>query len=627
MAFNIDTDTFYTEFYQGDKLYRLELIPYSTTLLTATTANELPSGALVKDSINFNTAYENNIRIGMKPAGEMSFTIQGDNLTGDFEDVFNWIVKRGEYQPTSATMNYLTNRWVLKRYNDTLADWENMFIGWQLTTGDSAEIEIDPDNERYSYEVKCVDGSVAIFADTILSSLIAYARFGEFSPNYCAGLYAHGFYSVGGNVRLDRQLISLENREEFFNGDPNPVAEFRNCYRFMSIKNFFLQIKNYLTSILIEKYRLQPSLTFFDDIFVNFKDIYNDYTFYRWIETYNVPNKGTALTEDDVVFVARVQSYEDGTYTTEQDVNEILNFENAYDIYKNFCEVFLKFMKRDLNTYANEAWEFLAVDDYTTNLTTLTTSDIVNKFKGNFLQNISAKQAFHFKSISDLDKTSEEIIEDATVLSQESIEIDAIVDNFVPQIALENINENNKLQTAGTATIYYSWSGTTARSNTNKYNSLMYIRDWMVNSNENTQIASQVCNVVTRDSVDYGDVLTNPDVYGQNINSSDAVKLRAYIKEAQDNSGIAIAWAEILSSLYSPNYNSVTFTMKIKMESFDSIMSKYGFDVCGIPVYIDLPNFIPNALAINNTGYISAVKSIDLRQNIIECEIILNKAV
>ena len=621
MAYSRDANTFRITFVQDNTNYTLIFLPYSFTDVGGTIV-DLPNNALIKNSIKFDTDYNNNIRVGLKSAGEMSFILQGDNFTGDFEEVFNWVVKRGvttagQIAAISDKCENVTNRWILKKETYSGSDiYITMFSGYQLATGDGATIEINKNRSRFDFEVKCVDSSVAILSDIkeqyILDTLDTYKS----TPNYCAGLYAFDMISGGGNPVVDRMQIGLESKNE--NEGYYPLPDFRDNYQFITIEDFLNTMKTCVNAVAVIKNRAYSSATL--DMFNDIEEIISNYEFYEYLSTYNVANKGIALALSDIVLLLYLREYDSSTstYTIKQNLlNDFLGTTNIKDLFNSFCEVLTKFMKRKHVGYNYEKLHFVDIDDLTTDAITLTTSSIINNFQLKVMENLSVNQVFNFKTISDLDKIAEEIRTDATTLNQASYEIDAIVDNFIPQIKLDGINENARL--IGVDTYIY---GSTAKSNTNKYNSLMYIKDYP-NPDDTTQIACQVHNVVKRGAVTFGTTLTNPSVYGQNINGSDAVKLVEYITAAQDQSGLALAFTETLNTLFSPNPKNATLICTLDFSIFSGIESDYGFDVCGIPIIFDINDFTTVDIDIYSKGYISKIVAIDLNYNTIEVEILL----
>jgi hypothetical protein len=633
MSFSRDTTAFRHNFTNDNKQYRLEMIPYSTSNIDAISYIDFPTGAIVTDTINFNAGFENNIRIGIKQASELTFTVQCDNFTSDYNDVLNWILERGAnlsgdidnpIVPDDHFTSEITNQWRLLRYNETTEIWEKMFIGCQLVTGDNAEIDINTSKSRIEYEVHCIDSTVNILAYNTIEDIDIE---GTVPTEYVPGLYAIDFVAGGGNTLVDHQQIRLENKAE----NNNPISNdaiFPSCYKFRSVNSIFNRFNTILNRIARIKYRLFNYTYVAFELFNDISEIYDNYEFYKWLETYNASNKGSAIDYNNIVLLTETLNYdsETDTYESGQKFSSILGVSNLLEFLRGFCEIFLKFMKRDLNTYDNEKLFFCDIDDFTTDLITLTASDIVDGIKGTFLQNISAKQSFFFRNISDLDKIAEEKIENGSTLNQDAFQIDAIVDNFIPQIVSENVNDANRLviPTGPPAT----QTGATAKSNTTKYNNLMYLKDYTpsttVSTLLDTKLASSVCNVVKRNTDVYGDTLTNPAVYGQNINEGDAKKIRDFITEAQDNCGLALAYTDVLSTLYSPLNNPITFTTQIDMDAVSEKITKYGFDLVGLPVQIDYSDFTDLTLDLNDLGYIAKINNIDLGKSLLEVELIMN---
>ena len=596
MSYNKNS-IFYKEFSEGNIDYRLEFTPAEDSVLTSPTYVEFPNFSLITSNFGTVADYDGNIAIGIHNSIEISFEVIGDAFTGDWQAVYEWIVAGG----VSVVSEYITNisnKWVL--YKKVSGSYTMIYTGFQLTNGAGAVYKFNTTGNILTYEVKVQDAMRAVLSDIPLTADMASYSVDTYLPDL---IVHHEVTSNDG-----KQMWVLD--ETFSPTGTIPLPDYPG--RFKSIKYIYL-IRNFAGAIITAmymKFRVNQTVpyAYFDG------DFLDGYYFYGINSTYNdIDTRGAVIPTADLRLVAQKKNAE-GVFDWNIMIDGILAKGNMYDLLRFLAENFCKKVVLDYNT----TWGFpklsiLHLEEFQKEYT-FTTSNVLNEFEVAQSQDVSAIQQFHFSNIGGTDINNTKLVGNATLLRQDSYEIDSIIDNYKCNITAEKDD-----------LVFFESGQVTIGADTSHLNCFFTLE-----SIDDYYILKAVNNSVTYRGTDYGALAKNPLIVDRKWGYGDLKLLQEYLTATQNfdrgnpyasGNGIGAVFVDVLSTFYGVSANPHTATIKVNADDFD--MSMFG-----AKIHFNYSNFVGGLpdfdLSMPTSGFLVGIESFDITTNTYTCTIILN---
>lgn len=599
---------FYDEFVLGGVSYRVEFTPADVSILSSPTYVKLPAFAIAMDGFDFKADYDGNIAIAIHNSKEFTLKVVGDAFTGDFAEVFGWIVESGVVNTRNDFVSNITNKWELFIHDGT--SYKRKYTGFQIANGAGAVYDFNTKSSILTYEVKVQDVMRAVLSEITLTADMADLNLETERPDIVAN---HTITCANGNK------LVLSGISQYFKviDNNNVVVMPIGSIKTISYDHLIVNLESAIVNAMYTKFRATNtvSVTYFDG------DFLDGYTFYNTDFSYDAAHtRGAAVAQSDLLLVAQKET-ETGVWGWNIMIDGIFAKSNMYDLLKYLSE---NFGKRIYSYYSETAgFSKLKIVKAHNSIGTynLTPNNVLSEFTVEQSRDVTARQNFHISNISGNDISNTEYVGDATLIRQDSYEIDSVIDNYCSNADGEwgtkfVYGTPNDFQTV-------SW----LLNPNSEHLNMFYTLD---SSDSRAYILRGVHNSCGYDGFDYGYNGKNPLIPNAVLNDTEMASIQNYILRTQtfdmsspltSGGGIGTAFVWNLASLYGIPANPYTLTIDVSADDFD--ISKFGYTTSFN--YTDFLGGIPTFnLGIPVHGYIVGIESFDITKNIYKCIVILN---
>jgi len=658
----------------GNMEYKLVMIPaYHSVLPASIEEIEFPPDTFLRVG-DISGGFKAGMFIGCPEAMELVCDVQANNFYGSFTDsdstshtwlsVAQVIINRGysslTSDPTETAFNYYTNRWTRYKKKSTEADsaFEVDFIGFQVPGGDtrSRELNFGDSEAKEVFELRCQDYYRTVLADCNLDATLLT----QFEPTYTATIENSPVLAANRIPFFDyHYLFHLLDEPGLNLGTLNPddpddpltlnSAFVKESYELVSYDDIFKFLGYRIYYVMNKKLRKSVDATALLRYLTG--GFYETETFYKATTTKDdTITVGAALTDSDFYYLLNRNIWDDDATVSSPSYSSVwnlfsdgfMNSDNIFDLLHAWCEatgckvLSYKYVLDETRPfYIAKCDEAVSSSDVADAVALLPYMFADTLLASELLDNVSSA-IYHYKDMQNVISDSFQVLSPASLNSQPSFELNALVDNCFPG-AINNGDDTveHDMNYGLLSSIYFSFDfGAYFKSNS-KFSNIFYLDEAPYGAGSSTtpvQIAVNPVNKINSNSVDYGDVTGYPLVgsfYPAFWQFTSAWVNNYYVKW-QNSIQLHDAYPEWLlaqiNSLFGSSANLFTIKAKISGEFFspqDIISPSYitkldystdfsssGLDY-GDPIY----------------GFITAINSYDIENDTYDVDIVLSNGI
>jgi len=613
MAFNRDTSKFYKNITTKSSTWRIELLPYSTVPYSTLTEYELPDFAIYED-FGLDGGFDNNIKIGCPESLELSFKINPEQFTGDFEDVLQWILEAGtEYNAavlfgsTYSQKVNVTNHW--KIYQDGVLKFDGFqnpsAIPYRQT------LFLDGQTPTSEIEIKVFDAFKSILANTNIFQ-VDFDDIIIDDPTTERDVYS----SIEINTTDGHKVYSsvLENIGYGTVGD-DTIPEQRRIAWDTDIETVFERLSQNILTTYATLYR-DPDIYTTGTLYNVFEGFLASHNFYKQDGT-------TLLTASDLNMIIALANPE-----TDEEIERfytgksVFFADSFFDFVKKFATLLLKSARVNISRGDAEPLTILAEavnEDSGENGIYIVPAEVAISKNPTILHNektISFAK-INYSPVAETDFETSEERSISTILRQNSFEVDAFLDNWAVSTnsgtEWGDLNDSFKdvVLIPGpnhTQTFFYEDTGTggTGKVMLKPSNILVY---------------SDIINLTYNGT--YETTVEQPTIVDTNLGEGDIQDIREYVNNLQLKDGFSKLWLTAMLGIYGADAKNCVIQLDVNADIADLDFS----EMIGQKVTFDITDFVDNnkLLSIVPTGgYLTAITGFDMAKDIISIEITMS---